>query len=181
MPLRDSGSNLLDVGRTAGVFGVKGWLKICSYTEPKENIVNYSPWWLKTRHGAKPFEVDDFKFRDKDLVVHLKGVDDRDLAAQYNLTDIAIERNQLPKLGDGDFYWHQLLGLAVVTGGAGKGILLGEVEKLIETGANDVLVVRPSADSIDDRERLLPYVPDVYVLSVDLEKEQIRVEWDPDF
>ena len=174
-------SNLVSVGRVTGVFGIKGWVKVKSFTDPEENIVNYSPWWLKTRHGVKPIEVDSYNFRSQGLVVHFKGVDDRDLAAEYSRVDIAVEKDQLPDLGDGDYYWHQLVGLIVVSSFNGKKYIFGTVKELIETGANDVIVVQSTVDSMDDRERLIPYVPDVYVEKICLNSKEIQVSWDPEF
>ena len=174
-------SNLVNVGRVMGVFGVQGWLKIQSSTEDEASILEYSPWWLKTRHGVKPFEIDEFKFRNKGLLVHFKGVDDRDTAAGYVHADIAIERAQLPELEVGEFYWHQLIGLTVTSEFDGGSHCLGVVKSILETGANDVLVVKPSADSLDDRERLVPYIPESYVKSVDLDAGCVVVEWDPEF
>jgi len=174
-------SNLISVGRITGVFGVKGWVKVKSSTEPAEQILQYSPWWLKTRHGVKPVEIDDHQQHNTGLVVHIKGVDDRDEAAAYTLVDIAVERSQLPELDTGDYYWHQLIGLSVISEYQGAEYTLGVVDKLLETGANDVLVVKANDASMDDRERLVPYVPDVYVKAIDLEAGSIRVEWDPEF
>jgi len=174
-------SNLVNVGRISGAFGVKGWIKIVSHTEPKENIVHYSPWKLKTRHGVKTFEVDEYKFQNQGIIVHFKGIDDRDSAAEFMRADIAIERWQMPPLEEGEFYWHELIGLAVIDESRGHSLRLGKIKDLVETGANDVLVVAPCEFSIDDKERLIPYVPELYVTSVDIEQKEIKVRWDPDF
>lgn len=176
-----SRSNLVNVGRITTVFGVKGWLKVHSDTQPRENICSYNPWWLKTRHGVKAVEVDDYKLHGEGLVVHLKGLDDRDEAREFCQIDVAIERQQMPQLDAGEYYWHQLIGLNVVTVFGGVEVDLGTVSRLLETGANDVLVVKGNEQSLDQTERLIPYVPDLYVLDVDLEQEQIRVDWDPEF
>lgn len=174
-------SNLITVGRITGVFGIKGWLKVKSWTEPEEQIVSYKPWWMKTRHGVKEMEIDDYLFRPQGLVVHIKGMDERDQAEALGQIDIAVEKQQLPKLTAGEYYWHQLQGLQVVSHYEGKDYTFGNVEKLMETGANDVLVVKPTDLSMDNKERVVPYVPDVYVKQVDLENGIIVVEWDPEF
>lgn len=152
-----------------------------SFTSPEENIFSYMPWWLKTRHGVKQIELDGYEQRAGGLIVHIKGVDDRDQASSYTNVDIAVEKAQLPDLEAGDFYWFQLLGLEVSSHYQGEVYHLGEVQNLLETGANDVLVVKPSSQSIDGRERLVPYVPDTYVKQVDLAAGVIIVEWDPEF
>ena len=92
-----------------------------------------------------------------------------------------MQRDQLPELAPGEYYWHQLQGLRVISDYEGNHFRLGVVERLLETGANDVLVVRGGSDSIDRRERLIPYVPGQYVKAVDLAAGEMRVEWDPEF
>lgn len=169
------------VGRLVGVFGVKGWIKVKSNTEPPENIVNYSPWWLKTPHGLKQVEIDDYSHRPQGLIVHIKNLDDRDEAIALGKAVIEIDRAQLSELEPGEFYWHQLIGLEVVTVFGGVRQVLGEVKDLLETGANDVLVVTATGNSIDDRERLVPYLPDQFVTSVDLSAGVMDVDWDPEF
>ncbi|WP_049722247.1 ribosome maturation factor RimM [Gilvimarinus polysaccharolyticus] len=174
-------SNLVNVGQVTGVFGVKGWIKIRSFTEPATNLFDYSPWWLKTAHGVKTFEIDEYRAHGKGFVAHIKDVDDRDLAAQYTNCVIAVERDLLPSLDAGEFYWHQLQDMAVISCFEGGESRLGTVKKLIETGANDVLVVAPDANSIDDRERLIPYIPDQFVTHIDEATNTIEVDWDPAF
>lgn len=172
------------VGRVVGVFGIKGWLKVKSETEPAENIINYSPWYLKTPHGLKVLEVDDYAFRPQGLVVHFKGFDDRDQSLALGKAVVEIEKDQLPELESDDYYWHQLIGLQVLSqfdGQEAAPVLLGEVKSLMETGANDVLVVAPCEGSLDAKERLVPYVPGQFVVEVSLERKQILVDWDPDF
>lgn len=176
-----SANERITVGQIVGVFGVKGWVKVKSFTEPEENIVEYEPWWLRTKHGLKQVEVDEFVMRPQGLIVHIKGCDDRDAAEQLAKSKIDVEQALLPSLDEGDFYWHQLIGLKVVSEHNGARYDFGTVSKMLETGANDVLVVKGGDDSLDDKERLIPYVPDLYVKDIDLEQQQILVEWDPDF
>lgn len=173
----NSASNLIDVGRVAGVFGIRGWLKVHSYTEPPENLFGYSPWWLKTPHGVRPVAVADSRPHGKGHIAQLEGVDDRDEAALYNGVTIAVDKRQLPALAEDDYYWHQLQGLEVVSHWQGRQHPLGRVARLLETGANDVLVVCDE----NGRERLVPFVPDEYVRQVDLTAGRIEVEWDPEF
>jgi len=174
-------SNLLNVGRITAVYGVKGWVKIHSETQPKENIFNYQPWFLKTRHGVKSIEIDTWRPHGKGFVAKLAGVDDRDQASALTSVVIAVERAQLPALDEGDFYWHQLEGLRVVSQHEGSHYNLGIVKQMLATGANDVLVVAADAQSIDQQERLIPYVLEQFVLSVDLDGGEIQVAWDPEF
>lgn len=174
-------SNLITVGRISTVFGVKGWVKVHSETEPRENLFQYSPWWLKTKHGVKTYEVDEYRAHGNGLIAHLKGVDDRDQAEALGRVEIAIDRSQLAALEEGEYYWSQLIGLRVITDFESQERDLGVVTNLMETGANDVLVVQGDASSIDLNRRLVPYIPGQFVTSVDLDQGRLRVDWDPEF
>lgn len=174
-------SNLVSVGRITAVFGIKGWVKVHSYTEPQDNLFEYQPWWIKTPHGVKKVEIDEARPHGDAYVAHIKGVDDRDIAATYTAADIAVERDLLPELEPGEYYWDQLQGLVVFSRYSGELQRLGVISKILETGANDVLVVQGDAQSIDQRERLIPYVPEQFVISVDLNAGEMLVDWDPEF
>lgn len=176
-------SNLITVGRITGVFGIKGWVKVSSSTEPAEQILNYAPWWLKTRHGVKAVEIEDYLLRPQGLVVHIKGIDDRNQAEELGRVDIAVEKELLPQLVEGEYYWHQLLGLRVVSQFNGQKYEFGCVDKILETGANDVLVVKSDEASLEQnrKEHLIPWIPGMYIKEVKLAEGTIIVEWDPDF
>lgn len=167
------------VGRIMAVHGVKGWVKVYSWTDPMENIFDYQPWHLLKDGVWQPVKLAGKRRQGKGLVAGLVGVDDRD-QAQRELVgrEIAILRERLPAAGDGEYYWRELIGLRVKLD---DGRDLGRVSSLMETGANDVLVVRGDSDSLDQRERLLPWVPGQVVLDVTLDRNEIRVDWDPDF
>lgn len=180
-PVEAKKSNLITVGRITGVFGIKGWVKLKSFTEPQDNVLEYSPLLLKTQHGVKECKIAEYQFRPQGLVVRLEGVDDRNAAEALAPVDVAIDKNLLPELTGDDFYWHQLEGLRVVTVYEDTIQDLGVVSRVMATGANDVLEVKPDAQSVDDRERLVPYVLDLYVKKVDLSAACITVDWDPDF
>ena len=177
----------LVVGKITGCYGVKGWVKIHSYTEPRENFLRFGQWKVIRRGIPEAIEFDDGRVQGKGLVAHIAGVDDRTLAEAYSGLEVTVPADSLPALEEGDYYWSQLQGLQVWcrdAGGAGSGkeggteerVLLGTVDYLIETGANDVLVVKPSTGSIDDRERLIPYLPGEVVTKVDLERAEIEVD-----
>lgn len=160
------------VGRIAGLYGVRGWVKVYSHTQPRENILNYSPWYLHLDGGWKALKLLDGKPHGKGIVARLEGYEDRDRAATLVQQDVAIQAEQLPEAGEGEYYWSELIGLRVETL---EGVELGRVDHLLETGSNDVLVVR------GERERLIPYVPEQVVREVDLAAQRIRVDWDPEF
>jgi 16S rRNA processing protein RimM len=162
---------LLAMGRIVGVFGVEGWVKVESFSEPRTNLGRYRPWHVV--HGGQDRRIDQpvLKPHGKGLVARLDGIDDRDAAAALIGAEILVPRERLPKAKRGEFYWADLEGLAVRTV---SGVDLGVVSHLVATGANDVLVVR------GDRERLVPYIPDV-VRRVDPGAGLIEVDWDPEF
>ncbi len=160
------------MGRVSGLFGVKGWLKIYSHAAPREGILDYKVWYLMRDGNWQPFRVAAGQRQGKSVVAHLEGYDDRDQATSLLGSDIAIRREQLPALADGEYYWSDLEGLRVVNL---QGIELGMVSYLFETGANDVLVVK------GERERLIPYTLGMAVKSVDLQDGLLTVDWDPDF
>lgn len=168
---------MLVAGKITGCYGVKGWVKIHSFTEPQENFLGFDRWMLKRRGGMEPIEFDAVRRHGKGLVAHIAGVDDRTLAESYRGLEISVPVEELPDLQQGDYYWHQLQGLQVWCQEGTSRALLGEVDYLIETGANDVLVVKATDKSIDDRERLIPYLPGDVVQRVDLEQGLIEVNW----
>jgi 16S rRNA processing protein RimM len=166
------------LGSITAVYGVKGWVKIYSHTDPLDNIFEYAPFTLKIGGELKTVEVEAGKRHGKGLVAKLVGVDDRDVAQKFCGAEIVIKADQLPNLEEGEFYWNQLENLLVYTE---SGLLLGKVSHLLETGANDVLVVKGTTESIDKNERLLPYLPGQVVKEIDLETGTMRVDWDPEF
>lgn len=169
-----SDDELISVGEIAGVFGIKGWVKVYSHTDPRENILKYSPWIIKKGNELKEVKLINGKQQGKSVVACLEGVTDRNVAESYLGWDILIKKSQLPKSGNGDYYWADLVGLRVDTE---QGVCLGKVDHLIETGANDVLVVKNDADE----ERLIPFLHEQVIKSIDLDGNLIIVDWDPDF
>jgi 16S rRNA processing protein RimM len=174
-------SNLLNVGRITSVFGIKGWVKIHSQTEPADNIFAYQPWYLKTTHGVKPIELVEWRAHGKGFVAQIVGIDDRNQAELLCPVDIAVEKELLATLDDGEFYWHQLEGLRVISDFNGQSYDFGIVTSILATGANDVLVVVGDEQSMDQAERLIPYVPDQFVKDVNVADGIVYVDWDPDF
>lgn len=160
------------VGKISGVFGVRGWVKVYSYTDPPENLLDYTPWYFARADAPQVRKVVEGRVHGQGLVARLENCNDRDAAALLVNTQILVRREQLPQPEPGEFYWADLAGLRVVTTG---GVELGQVDHLFETGSNDVLVVR------GERERLIPYRRDEVVKSVDLGARLIVVDWDPDF
>ena len=164
------------VGKISGLLGVRGWMKVCSWMRPPQQIFDFRSWWL-SREGADEadsrvcYEVLAGRSHGKGLVVQLQHCENRDQAAELVSRQIYVATDEFPCLADGEYYWHQLIGLEVKNQ---QQVVLGVVKELLETGANDVLVIS------GERQRLLPYIPSV-VLAIDLANRQIKVDWDPDF
>lgn len=170
------------MGKITSVYGVKGWVKVFSYTQPKENICQYKNWTLEGGERNGLVKILGCKAHGNGLIAQIEGCHDRDEAKAYTGSLITVSREELPDLPEGEYYWYQLQGLNVYsTHENAEKMLLGKVSHLIETGSNDVLVVKKCKGSLDGKERLVPYLPDQVVLSVDLEAGEIVVDWDPEF
>ena len=172
-----SNAQALVIGRISGVFGIKGWVKIHSHTEPVENLLGYKNWTIQRQGEWESIRIDAGKRHGKGLVAHLDGVDDRSQAEALKGCDIAVPMTELPELAEEEYYWHQLEGLSVECAGE----LLGQVSEIMATGANDVIVVKPCEGSRDQRERLIPWLRGSVVKKVDLPGASIQVDWDPEF
>ena len=159
------------MGRISGLFGVQGWVKVYSYTEPREAVLDYDRWLLGRKDGWQEATVAEGQRHGKTIIVRIDGYVDRDQAATLVGLDIGVPREAMPETDNGRFYWSDLEGLKVLHR---DGTELGKVAYLLETGANDVMVVK------GDGERLIPFVMDKVVLGVDLDKGEIEVDWEWD-
>jgi len=160
------------VGRFSGVFGVRGWLRVLSYTRPPENLLGYRPWQVVEAGQSVPLDLAAIDHRGRLLLARIVGIDTREAAADWVGREIHISRDQLPPAAPGEVYWADLIGLAVVNR---SGVDLGRVVRLLETGAHDVLVVRGEV------ERLIPFVRGVHVLELDLPQGRLLVDWEADY
>jgi len=165
-----SDHDLVALGYISAVHGIKGWVKVHSWTRPMEAILDYQPWLLG--EDKSPVKIVDGRKQGKGLAALLPGFNDREEAAILVGSQIFIRRDQLPATDENEYYWSDLEGLEVHTI---NGELLGCVESLMETGANDVLVIR------GQRQHLVPFIQGQYVKHVDLESGLIEVDWDPEF
>jgi 16S rRNA processing protein RimM len=159
------------LGRISGVFGVKGWVKVFSYTEPREAVLKYECWLLGHEGKWQSAKVAEGQRHGKTVVVRIDGFEDRDQAATLVGTEIGVPREELPETEEGQYYWSDLEGLRVVRS---DGSELGKLAYLLETGAHDVMVIK------GDQERLVPFVKDDVVIDVDLAAGVITVDWDWD-
>jgi 16S rRNA processing protein RimM len=159
------------MGRITGLFGVRGWVKVYSYTEPREAVLNYDRWLLGRKNGWQEATVAEGQRHGKTIIARLDGYVDRDQAAGLVGADIGVPREAMPETESDQYYWSDLEGLRVLHR---DGTELGKLAYLLETGAHDVMVVQ------GEQERLIPFVLDKVVLGVDLDKGEIEVDWEWD-
>ena len=158
------------MGRIVAPFGIQGWVRVQPYTAAPGGLLDY-PVWQVGSVADRMFAVTEGRVHGNALVVHLQGIDDRDAAAALRGSDIVVARSELPPPTEDEYYWADLIGLVVVSQ---DGVEFGKVAELVETGANDVLVVQ------GERERLIPFVEE-YVKVVDLAGGTITVAWQADW
>lgn len=166
-------------GKLGTVYGIKGWLKVNSFTDVAEQIFDYQPWQLKINGQWKAVKVSDWKRHNTSLICKLDGVDQREEAMALANIEIGADPEKLPALPEGEFYWRDLMGCQVVST---DGYDFGEVTDMMETGSNDVLVVKANVrDAFGKKERLIPFIEEQVILNVDLTARKIKINWDPDF
>ena len=163
------------MGRVNAPFGVKGWVKIKPFTETLDALLDYPEWQIGKDGQWRKAEVEDATLHGDFVVAKLAGCNDRDAAFALRGQEIAVYREELPDTEEGEFYWEDLIGLAVVNR---DGVELGKVASLMGTGAHDVLVVKGEKEI--SKEILIPFV-EVYVLNVDLAQGRIEVDWGLDY
>lgn len=164
----------IPVGKISGAFGVKGWVKVFSFTDPRENILSYSPIYISRNGGWVEVKLSGGRLQGKGVVLGLVNVTDRDQVLPLIGAELAIKKTQLKPAGKDEFYWSDLIGLTVVNL---QEQTLGKVDHLLETGAHDVLVVQEQ----DKEDRLIPFVMDEIIKLVDLDEKVIRVDWGLDY
>ena len=170
-------SDTIVIGKIGAPYGVKGWVKITTYTEEIEGVFSYSPWLLG--EVGKEYTVDVWRTHNKGVVAKLIGVENRDDAESIKNLDISIKAEQLPQLTDDEYYWRDLVGMQVITE---AGYNLGTVKELFETGSNDVMLIRANPnDAFGQKERMVPFLFDQVIKQVDMQARTIKVDWDPGF
>lgn len=156
------------VGKIASTYGVQGWLKVISYTESTCGIAEYKPWYLEESGDFQAIDVTEVREYGKGIIVKFVGYDNPEKARLLTGKKIAILRSQLPALDKDEYYWSDLEGLTVINQ---DGVNLGQIVYIMETGSNDVLVVKGEV------EHAIPYLPDV-ILNIDLANKIMRVDWE---
>jgi len=164
---------LIEMGYVAAPFGVQGWVKIKVATEHTDSLDDYSHIYLKLKNGdVVNKKIENSFVRDNLFHAKFEGINDRDAAFDLRGSVVAVSRDEFPESAENEFYWVDLIGLNVINL---QGEPLGIVKNLMETGANDVLVVK-----VDENERLIPFVAQ-YIIQVDIANKQITVDWGLDY
>ncbi len=156
-------------GHVSGVYGVRGWIKVYSYTRPIDNLLRYGPWQLRPDGSRASYDLESGRRTQRGLIAKLHGVDDRDQAEALRNQEIWVDSAQFPILQNDEYYHRQLLGLAAFDQ---RGEALGTVDQILETAAHDVLLIR------GEQEYLIPYAPGKTILQIDLSQGRIDLQWD---
>ena len=168
----DKSTDWVVVGRFGRTHGVKGFITVHSYTDPRDNILRYTDWHADIAKQWQPLKIVHIEANDKSILAQIEGYREREQVANLTNVDIAVSRAQLPSLKPGEYYWHELVGMQVVNQ---KGQVFGQVKDIMPTGSNDVLVVE------GERRHLIPYLPDRFILDINPSQGLITVDWDMDF
>ena len=161
----------LIIGRFGRPFGILGWIKVISFTTPEENILKFNTWLIQENHTWHEIVLDKTRKQARSIIVKLPPYNSPEEVSSLTNTEIGIWPKQLPKLPTNEYYWSDLVESEVINK---EGSNLGVVQKLIATGANDVLVV------VGKRKYLIPYISSV-ILDIDLNNKTIQVDWGEDF
>jgi len=166
------------LGKLGKTHGVKGWIRVHSYTDTQSNIADYKCFTVIKPGHTVVLQLEEIKPHGNSLIARFKGFEQPEDYKDLVGTELLVESSQLPPLTTGEYYWHQLEGLQVINLQAED---LGKIDHLLATGANDVMVVRASETSIDERERLIPYLSGSVIQQIDLQAGTIIVDWQADF
>lgn len=173
------------MGRVTAPFGVKGWFRVYALTAQPENLCMYPVWWLGHADDWREMRVVAARMQGSTLVAKLAGVDSPEAAAGLKSLEIGVPRAQLPDAASDEFYWADLIGLKVVNTERHE---LGRIERILQTGANDVLVVTGDCGNGSGggnkregaREILIPFIADV-IKQVDIAAGVVAVDWGRDY
>lgn len=168
----DNSTDWVVIGRFGRAHGIKGYITVHSFTEPRDNILRYTDWHAYIDNQWRPFKVLHLEIHDKVILAQVEGYREREQVARLTNVEIAVSRTQLPALEPGEYYWHELIGMEVINH---QGQVLGNVIEMLPTGANDVLVVQ------GEKRHLIPYLPGQFVIDVNASRRLITVDWDMDF
>ncbi|VEB35107.1 ribosome maturation factor RimM [Legionella cherrii] len=164
--------NWIVIARFGRPHGVKGFVTVHSFTEPRDNVLKYTNWHAFINNKWQPIKLLRAEVQTKSIIAQIEGYPERESVAHLTNIEIAVQQEQLETLKPGEYYWHQLIGMNVINQ---KGQSFGTVTEIIPTGANDVLVVE------GNKRHLIPYLLDQFILDIDTNQQLITVDWDMDF
>jgi 16S rRNA processing protein RimM len=169
--MKKTHDDYIRIGKIGSTYGVHGWLKVYAYTEIGTDIINYMPWYLSYNQPQewRCLPIEKTELQVKHILVKFSGINTPEEARLLTGKHIAIPRSQLPALNANEYYWADLIGLTVINK---TGEIYGKVTYLIETGSNDVLIVK------GEKEHAIPYLWGDVILSIDLDKKEIHVDWE---
>ena len=179
-------SDLVQVGYVSGAYGLNGWIRITPFSTTAVALLNAKVWWLD-KPALHDVDVMQAKIHSGDVVAQLMGIAGRDAAEALKGTSVQIPRSHFPALSDGEFYWVDLIGLAVVNL---QGDSIGVVHDMMDNGAHPILRIVPSvpsaslegtlAEQVPAAEILIPFV-DQFVKTVDQQEKKVVVDWGLDY
>ncbi len=176
-------ADAVEVGRIADAWGVKGWFKVLPHSSNPEALFSAKRWYLQpSERGAKTFAgtvllpIRQAKDHSDTVVAWAQGIDDRDAAEALRGARIFVPRSGFPSTATDEYYWVDLIGLAVVNR---EGLALGTVRELLSTGPQTVLVL-DYEEGGKVHERMIPFVS-AFVDKVELPEKRITVDWQPDY
>ncbi|MCW8409578.1 ribosome maturation factor RimM [Legionella sp. PATHC035] len=164
--------NWIVIARFGRPHGIKGFVTVHSFTEPRDNVLKYTNWHAFINNKWQPIKLLRAEVQTKSIIAQIEGYPERESVAHLTNIEIAVQQEQLETLKPGEYYWHQLIGMNVINQ---KGESFGTVTEIIPTGANDVLVVEGT------KRHLIPYLLDQFILDIDTNQQLITVDWDMDF
>lgn len=168
--MKPSDSEKIVVARFGRPHGIKGFVSVHSFTMPRDNIIEYAPWFIYLNKAWKEVKPLQLSFGSRQCLALIEGYETREKAAMLTNRDIAVFRHVLPELPEGEYYWYELVGMQVVNA---TGSFLGQVDSLLETGGHDVLILEHQG-----QQRMIPYVPQRIVLQVDKQAGKMIVDWE---
>lgn len=163
-------NDYIELGSITAFFGVQGWVKIHSHTRPRDGIAKYKQFFAGD--NKQPITFTAIKSSGKHIIGHVQGIDSREDALILLGQTLWVKHDALPEL-ENEYYWHELIGLTVINQ---HGVTLGTIIEMMETGANDVMVIR----STNNEEILIPYARSHFVVSIDIAKGEMQVDWEID-
>ncbi|MDX2346918.1 MAG: ribosome maturation factor RimM [Legionella sp.] len=164
------------VGKFGRPQGIKGLIRVISFTEPSDNILQYPDWFIQKQGGTwQAVKRLDERVTPKHVLAQINGYTSREAIAELTNLEIAIPADTLPTLDQGEYYWSELKGMRVIHQ---TGVIMGVVDSVLETGANDVLVV---VDETHQKRRLIPYLLGDVIQDINKNSREITVCWDLDF